>query len=191
MSYTSLIFVCFLFITYLLYFTLPQKSRWAVLLTASYLFYFLHSTWLGACLLATTFSIYIAGLGMGKAQKAFLEKKGALDKDARKQLKARTQKIKRYWVLGAVLLNFGILFFFKFYNLAGEGLNSLLTLFGSSAQVPHLNLVMPLGISYYTLQSISYVVDVYRGRVKADRNFGRLALFVSFFPQIIQGPIGR
>ena len=90
-----------------------------------------------------------------------------------------------------MLFNFGLLLFFKYFNFFGETVNSIFGLFADGSLVPHLKLIMPLGISYYTLQSVSYVVDVYRGKIEPDRHFGRLALFVSFFPQIVEGPIGR
>ena len=95
---------------------------------------------------------------------------------------AENGKQEKNWLyFWAVLFNFGLLLFFKYFNFFGETVNSIFGLFADGSLVPHLKLIMPLGISYYTLQSVSYVVDVYRGKIEPDRHFGRLALFVAFF----------
>lgn len=191
MSYTAFTFIIFMLVTGLLYFIMPRRARWGVLLAASYVFYFLSSKLLLASLLATTVSIYVAGLALGRIQTQFQLAKKTAAKEEKKALRQKTAGRKKRVVLLAVLFNFGLLLFFKYFNFFGETVNSVFGLFSDLSPVPHLKLLMPLGISYYTLQSISYVVDVYRGKVEPDRHFGRLALFVSFFPQIVEGPIGR
>lgn len=90
-----------------------------------------------------------------------------------------------------VLIAFGMLGIMKYTNFMLGNIDAVLRLFGSGKQIGVLNLTLPLGISFYTFQSISYVVDVYRGKHKAQGNFFKHALFVSFFPQLLQGPIGR
>ena len=90
-----------------------------------------------------------------------------------------------------LVFNFGLLVFLKYYNFFGGTLNGLLMLLPFKLQVPVLPLVLPLGISFYTLQATGYVIDVYRGKYAPDRHFGRVALFLAFFPQIVEGPIGR
>lgn len=89
------------------------------------------------------------------------------------------------------MLNFGILLFLKYFNFFAENLNVLLEQLSLAGRAPTLNLILPLGISFYTFQTMSYLIDVYWGKVDAERNLAKVALFVSFFPQIIEGPIGR
>jgi len=186
MSYVSFTFLVFMLVCSILYYALPKSWRPYVLLTASYVFYFLSSKSLIVFMLATTLLIYIGGILIGKLNDEFKLKKSSLEKPEIKILKEKTAKKKRMVVTITVLLNFGILAFLKYFNFFGESINSI---FGTS--VSTLNLALPLGISYYTLQATSYVIDVYRGKIKADKNLGRLALFVSFFPQIVEGPIGK
>lgn len=88
-------------------------------------------------------------------------------------------------------LNLGILFVFKYLDFALETLQRLLAAVGAQVALPALDLLLPVGISFYTFQALSYTVDVYRGDVKAEHNLLRYALFVSFFPQLVAGPIER
>lgn len=113
-----------------------------------------------------------------------------MPKEEKKALRQKTASRKKLVVFFAVLFNFGLLLFFKYFNFFGETVNSIFGLFADGSLVPHLKLIMPLGISYYTLQSVSYVVDVYRGKIEPDRHFGRLALFVSFFRRSSRGRSG-
>lgn len=191
MSYTAFTFIIFMLVTMLLYFIMPRRARWGVLLAASYLFYFLSSKLLVFSLLATTVSVYLSGLALGRINTQFHLAKKTVPKEEKKALRQKTASKKKLVVFLAVLFNFGLLLFFKYFNFFGETVNSIFGLFADGSLVPHLKLIMPLGISYYTLQSVSYVVDVYRGKIEPDRHFGRLALFVAFFPQIVEGPIGR
>ena len=108
-------------------------------------------------------------------------------KDFKKNIVRKKKKI----VLAMVLIAFGMLGIMKYTNFMLGNIDAVLRLFGSGKQIGVLNLTLPLGISFYTFQSISYVVDVYRGKHKAQGNFFKHALFVSFFPQLLQGPIGR
>ena len=170
---------------------MPRRARWGVLLAASYIFYFLSSKLLLLSLLATTVSVYLSGLALGRINAQFNLAKKTVPKEEKKALRQKTASRKKLVVFLAVLFNFGLLLFFKYFNFFGDTVNSIFGLFSELSPVPHLKLIMPLGISYYTLQSVSYVVDVYRGKVEPDRHFGRLALFISFFPQIVEGPIGR
>ena len=90
-----------------------------------------------------------------------------------------------------ILLSFGVLAVCKYTNFMIGNINGILSAFGSSGRLSVLKLTLPLGISFYTFQSVSYVVDVYRGKHEPQKNFFKYALFVSFFPQLLQGPIGR
>ena len=180
MSYTAFTFIIFMLVTMLLYFIMPRRARWGVLLAL-----------LVFSLLATTVSVYLSGLALGRINTQFHLAKKTVPKEEKKALRQKTASKKKLVVFLAVLFNFGLLLFFKYFNFFGETVNSIFSLFADGSLVPHLKLIMPLGISYYTLQSVSYVVDVYRGKIEPDRHFGRLALFVAFFPQIVEGPIGR
>ena len=90
-----------------------------------------------------------------------------------------------------VVFNLAIIVFLKFYTPVANLLNTLFGKFGWNAQVPSLKLVLPLGISFYTLQAIGYLVDVYRKKLPAEKNFFKVALFLCFFPQILEGPIAK
>jgi len=191
MSYTAIIFLIFIIITGVFYFLLPKKLRWGVLLASSFIFYYLNSGWLTIFLAATTISIYFSGILMARINDKFEVKKTGLAKEDRKKLKAKSEKQKKAIVAAALLINFGLLFLLKYFNFFGDGVNMLFSSLHISAKLTTFNWVMPLGISYYTLQSAGYLIDIYRGKIKAEKNLGRLALFVSFFPQIVEGPIGR
>ncbi len=185
------LFILFLIGTFVLYRLTPLRFKWTILLLSSYAFYFVSSGWLVCFMAAGTLSIYLTGLWLQRLDDWFKAKKSDLDKPARKVLKARITRRKKGIAALALFINFGFLFFFKYFNFFGENINAAAGWLGLGAIVPTLKLTMPLGISYYTLQAVSYVIDVYRGKYPADKNLGRVALFISFFPQITEGPIGR
>ena len=194
MTYTSLNFLFFVLATALVYFVLPfKKYRWTVLLAASIFFYCTWSYQLGAFMLFTTLSTYLIGLWLNKVSlksKAVLkEHKSEWSRDDKKKYKNKTKVRMRLVMTLALLLNFGILAFLKYYNFFAGSLNDLLGAFSFDFSAPSLKLILPLGISFYTFQSMSYIVDVYREKTAPQKNPLKLLLFVSFFPQIIQGPI--
>lgn len=191
MAINSIEFLVFVAICILAYFITPKKVRWGVLLLASYLFYFISSTKLIVFLLMTTLSIYFAALRMGKIDEKTKQTCAALEKEQKKEVKEQAKKQKKHIIILTLLINFGILIGLKYCNFIGGNINSLLQVFHISIQIPYANIVLPLGISFYTLQATSYIIDVYRGKYKADKHLGKVALFVSFFPQIVEGPIGR
>lgn len=191
MTYNTLIFALFLLVALILYFVVPKRGRWIVLLTVSYVFYLFNSSFLIVFILITTLSVYLCGRLLGALSDRFKKEKKELDREGKKALKQRINRKKKWVVLSAVLINFGLLFFLKYFNFLGDSVASLIRLIDSSFVFQPLDLMLPLGISFYTLQAVSYVVDVYRGKVQADRNLGRVALFLVFFPQITEGPIGR
>jgi len=195
LSYTSLKFALFVLVTAAVYFLFPAKKyKWTVLLAASYVFYLLAGYRYAAFILLTTVSTYLAGLKLDdiaqKAKEELAQHKKEWDREQKKAFKAGISKQKRRIVTVVLVLNFGILAFLKYYNFFAGSLNDVLGDLGMSFSAPTLRLILPLGISFYTFQSMGYVVDVYREKVRAERNLGKIALFVSFFPQIIQGPIG-
>ena len=195
MSYTTLKFLFFVAVVFAAYFLFPvKKYKWTVLLAASYYFYLLTGYKYAAYILFTTATTYFGALWMDRiAQRAKLtleENKKLWDRDQKKTFKAGIKKRRQAIATATVVMNLGILGFLKYYNFFAGSLNDVLGGFGVSFSVPTLQLILPLGISFYTFQSMGYVIDVYREKVQAERNFFKIALFVSFFPQIIQGPIG-
>lgn len=195
MSYTTLKFLFFVGVVVFAYFLFPAKKyRWTVLLAASYYFYLLAGYRYAAFILFTTAATYLSALWLDSivrnAKDVLNENKKTWDREQKKAFKAQVQKRKRWIVTLTLVTNFGILVFLKYYNFFAGSINDLLGIWGIALSAPTLQLMLPLGISFYTFQSMGYVVDVYREKVAAERNFFKIALFVSFFPQIIQGPIG-
>lgn len=193
-SYTSFNFMLFVGVTVLVYFLFPvKKYQWTVLLAASYVFYLIAGYRYAAYILFTTITTYSAALWMDRiAQraKAVLDaNKTQWDRQQKKDFKNRTKQRKRMILVVTLVVNFGILAFLKYYSAFAGSLNDALGAFHIRFSAPTLKLILPLGISFYTFQSMGYVVDVYREKVAAERNLGKVALFVSFFPQIVQGPI--
>ena len=192
MAINSLNFIFFVIAVCVIYFVAPKKIKWVILLVANYIFYWLCSNWLIVYMLATTLSIYLIALRMGIIDIKTKEKnKQEEDREKKKIIKNEAKRKKKWYVFLAVAINLGILIALKYCNFLAGNLNSLLKLFKIQQEVPLKQIILPLGISYYTLQSISYIVDVYRGKYLPDRHFGKVALFVSFFPQMVEGPIGR
>ena len=192
MAINSLEFLIFVAIVAILYQGLPKKIKWVVLLVASYLFYFFNSTYLTIALMITTISIYWIGLKMKKIQEiAKGDIKKIEDKEQKKKRKQQAKKEQKRVIAFGIIFNLTILVVLKYSGFIGENVNSLFQILHIGVEIPIFKFILPIGISYYTLQAISYIVDVYRGKIQADTNLGRIALFLCFFPQVIQGPIGR
>lgn len=192
MAINSLNFIIFVAIVCLLYFVVPKKIKWVVLLIANYIFYWLCSKKLIVYMLITTISIYLLALWMGKIDSKTKELcKNEQDRAIKKQLKHKAKTKKKWIVFLAVLINFGILISLKYCNFIFKNLNFIFDMIKIPIEIPFKHIILPLGISYYTLQAISYIIDVYREKYLPDKNLGRVALFVSFFPQMVEGPIGR
>ncbi len=195
MGFTSAAFFAFTLLVAGIYFLFPKKNRWAVLLAASYLYYFLTSGSLLLLLIATTLITFLTALWLDFINRQFDQTKTAgVEELSREQKKAAAAQVKRKKQLvlaiglAAVL---GILAFLKYFNFFATNFNVLLAALSVPAAIPKFNLLLPLGISFYTFQSAGYLIDVFRGKIQADRNPFKFALFVSFFPQIVQGPISR
>lgn len=190
-SYFTLMFLgLFLPLTVVVYAAVPKKGRWVVLLLASYAFFFVLSRALIIALVVSTLSIYVCGRGMG----ALIAQRDAALKEAQSGKKAiraaYARKMKGVMVAGLVV-NLGLLAAFKYLHFFGRIIDGALALVGI-----HLNLELPvwaapIGISFYTLMAASYLVDVFRGTIPAERHLGKVALFLGFFPQIMEGPIAR
>lgn len=193
MGYNNILFLeLFLpIVTLVIYNILPQKHRWKVLLVISYIFFWAISGKLIIYLLLTTVFIHYFGLWLNSIQ----DEKNLLLKDAnkedKKKIKEKYLKKQRKVLLFAVLLNIGTLVVVKYSGFLGTNINSLLNWLNINVKLKIPHFIMPIGISFYTLQAMSYIIDVYRGTIKADKNLGRLALFLAFFPQIMEGPICR
>ena len=176
----------------LAYFLTYGKNQWITLLVGSYIFYAFAGLDCLAFILITTVSSYLVSRLLGRAhtrEKEYLEQsKELLDKAQKKEYKARAKKKRFRILLCGLFFNFGILAVLKYSAFAVRNVNSVLGMFGAEGfSVP--SLLLPLGISFYTFQTMGYLIDVYRGRAEAERNIAKLALFVSFFPQLVQGPI--
>lgn len=192
MAYHTLLFLLvFLPLVLLIYQTMPRKFRPAVLLAAGYAFFFSFSRFLFVYLIGATIVMYAAGLLVDRMQQRFKEQKKGMERDAVKALKKRVTARERWVVAGGVVLLVGVLAVVKYYNFFAQNLTELLHLFSIEGGLKTVTFLQPIGISFYTLQAVSYIVDVYEGKIRADRNFGRVALYMAFFPQIMEGPIAR
>lgn len=190
-SYFSVLYlVAFLPIVLIAYQAVGRKARWAVLLLASYVFFWCISSKLIVFILISTVSVWAAGHRMG-ALYAQRDELIAQDKTRKKELKHLYQKKARRMCALGVVFNLLLLIFLKYLVFFGEVAGSLLSLFGVAVPVEVPYIGVPIGISFYTLMAASYLFDVYRGTIQADSNLGRIALFLAFFPQIMEGPISR
>ena len=170
MTFNSWEFLIFYPIVAALYFLLPKKPKWPMLLVASYYFYaFYQAELLFLIVLTTAVSFFMS------------------------HLIERTEKtsLRKLYLALTLTVCLGALFFYKYFNFLGASVESIIALLGKEPPSIVLDLVLPVGISFYTFQTLSYVIDVYRGDIKTERNFFFYALFVSFFPQLVAGPIER
>ena len=194
MLFTSYGFIAFLCVLFLVYYLVPKKAQWAILLAGSYFFYAFAGLDCFVFILFTTLSAYIIARIMGrftKTESAYLEEnRDTLDKEGRKKYKAKVKKQRFYILLIGLILNFGILAVIKYSAFAVSNLNGIIGLFGRDGfDIP--DLLLPMGISFYIFSTMGYLIDVYRQKTEVEKNPFRLALFISFFPQLVQGPISR
>lgn len=195
MNFVSLKFVVFLLCTLVCYYVMPKKHRWVVLLVGSYVFYMASSVKMLVFLLLTTLTTFFAGKKLGQINDEtaahLAANKQSMDREAKKEYKAVQTKRKRRVLLLAVLWNIGTLCVLKYTGFVFDSVNRVLQVIGLSWSLPGISFLLPLGVSFYTFQAVGYVVDVYRGKYTPDTSLPKYMLFLSFFPQIIQGPIGR
>ena len=195
MSITALSFILFLLLICVAYFSLPHKYQWKLLLFFSCVFYMTYEPKYIVFVLITAVSIFFAAKYMDtlldRQKTAISEKKQqGCTAEERKEIKKQFQKKKRTVLVLTLCLNFGLLIFFKYSVFFSHQISSIFSLFG--VEIPVLkSIVAPLGISFYTFQSTGYLIDVYWENYKSEKNIGKMLLFTSFFPQIIQGPINR
>lgn len=195
MLFTSYAFLGFLLVLFVLYYMLPQKAQWPLLLIASYVFYWCASPQYLLYILVTTATVYVAALQIqanATRQKAYLKThKEELSREEKQQYKAAQKPKRLRWLVVCLLINLGILAVVKYTNFMIANLNGIFHALGQGEPLSFWNLSLPMGISFYTFQAVGYLVDVYRGTVSAQTNPFRFALFLSFFPQLVQGPISR
>lgn len=170
MLFNSLSFAVFLPIVCLLFWLVPQRKRWIVLLLSSYYFYMSWNVKYVVLILFTTVVSYVTAILIEKAEK---------------------KKAKLILALAAVVASLSVLFVFKYFNFAFATLVRVCNMISIPLQSFTLQLMLPVGISFYTFQTLSYVLDVYYGKVAAEKHFGKYATFISFFPQLVAGPIER
>lgn len=170
MLFNSFTFLIFFGVFILIYKLLPSRYRKYGLLVASYTFYAFWRFEYVFLLLFSTLVDYVFALQIEKSKQ---------------------KQTRKLYLLSSLSINLGLLIFFKYVDFFGENIASLASLLGLEASWTTLHLVLPLGISFYTFQTISYTLDVYKGRLSAEKNFVNVALYVSFFPQLIAGPIER
>lgn len=170
MLFNSLHYMIFLPLAVVAYFLLPPKRRWMFMLAASYYFYMCWKMEYIFLIIISTLVDYYAGLAMGRTK----------DKAKRR----------KYLVLSLVS-NLGILFAFKYFNFFSDSARQAFALFDVTAEVPLFHVLLPVGISFYTFQTLSYTIEVYRGHQEPEHHLGIFALYVAFFPQLVAGPIER
>lgn len=178
MLFNSIEFLIFFPIVLLIYFVIPQKAKNLWLLAASYYFYMCWNAKYVLLLLFSTLVTYIGGLCMETVKQS-----GCTP--------AHKTAYKKLIVAGSFVLNLLLLFYFKYINFALDVLGRLLGAVHIEMNVPAFDIILPVGISFYIFQALSYTMDVYRDEIYAEKNFFRYALFVSFFPQLVAGPIER
>ena len=196
MSFASARFLAFFAVLFVVYYLIPKRHQWKLLLVGSIFFYWFAGWYCLVYIGVTAVSTWLAGRKVGalfEAQEAFLkEHKADMDREARKAYKAREKARRFHWMLACLLLNFGILAVVKYTDFVIGNINAVASAMGRGEQLlSFAKLALPMGISFYTFQSMGYLIDVYRGKYPAERNLGKFALFVTFFPQLIQGPISR
>lgn len=170
MLFNSIHYAVFLPIVLLVFYRLPHRFRWMFLLLASYYFYGSWHTWYLLLIIGSTLVDYFAALSIHKST---------------------VQKHRKRWLLLSLIVNLGVLFIFKYFNFFIDAVSEWFSLIGLHIQDYQLELILPIGISFYTFQTISYTIDVYKGKIEPERNLGFFALYVSFFPQLVAGPIER
>lgn len=187
MSYTSFTFFILYFgITYLFYSIIPQKFKWCVLLLGSFAFYTVAVKGHILFLVLSSVIIWAVGLALQKLNDDFGVKKKGLAIPERKALKNKYKNRKMAVLMLGVILNIGILFASKYSGFFADSVNALF-----KTNLEKLNIIQPMGISFYTLQAVSYITDVYRGRFKACKNPLKTTLYLSFMLTVVEGPVAR
>ncbi len=165
MLFNSLEYAVFLPTVFLVYWIIPHRFRWILLLICSYYFYMSWNAKYIVLIAATTIVSYLCAVLIEKTNRV---------------------AFKRLYVIGALIVSLGVLYLFKYFNFSMNVIEHFIPV-----NMVRLNLLLPVGISFYTFQTLSYVIDVYQGKIPAEKHIGIYATFVSFFPQLVAGPIER
>ena len=169
MLFNSFAFLIFFPVVTIGYYLLPYKQRWWWLLGASCWFYM---AFVPVYILILGFTIgvdYLAGILIDRTE-------------------GRTRK---WWLVASIVANVGVLAFFKYFNFLNQSIAAVVRGMGLPYEVPDLGILLPIGLSFHTFQSLSYTIEVYRGNQKPERKLGVFALYVMFYPQLVAGPIER
>lgn len=191
-SYISVAYLAmFLPVVIIGYSLLPKRFRPWVLLLSSYGLFWIISGKLLVYLLLSTILIHYGGIWLTLLQRERDDYMANPEGASKKEIRMRYVRKQRFVVSFGVILHMGILVVLKYTPFFGESLNELFARVQLPVTISAPEFAVPIGISFYTLQAVSYILDVYHEKIAADRNLGRLALFMSFFPQIMEGPICR
>lgn len=188
MIFTSFEFIAFFLIVLIGYYLIFPNLRWIWLLAASFYFYTKASPHFLPYILSSVAVIYASSrmIGYLDSRKASYFQKNELTKDEKKAYNKHCTRNKKIFCATGIILNVGMLAFTKYFNFVGESVSAI-----TGGTFTALDIIVPLGISFYTFQSTGYLIDVYRGMYEPQKNPMKYALFILFFPQIMQGPIGR
>ena len=178
MLFNSIDFLIFLSIVLVIYYIIPMKYKHIWLLISSYYFYMCWNAKYVLLIFVSTVITYLSGILIDKVEKTWPDVNDI-------------GKYKKLILALSFVSNLGILFYFKYINFTLDIVTRVLSKMNISMNVPVFDVILPVGISFYTFQALSYSVDVYRGEVAPEHDFFRYALFVSFFPQLVAGPIER
>ncbi len=169
MLFNSKEFLLFFPLVTVLYYLLPHKYRWSMLLLASCLFYMFFIPVYIFILFITILIDYLAGI----------------------QIEKSTGRKRKWWLILSIISTCAVLFSFKYFNFFAENINRFAEVIGWNYSITILQLILPIGLSFHTFQSLSYVIEVYRGNFKSEKHFGIYSLYVMFYPQLVAGPIER
>ena len=192
MLFTSSVFLLFLAVLLAVYGLTPQKYRWFVLLAGSMTFYGFAGPFFLIYICSTIVITYISTMFI-RRQRLIRDAQIAdtSEKDVKRALRDKSKSFAKLLVTVCLVLILGILAMVKYTDFAISNVNSVLSLLGYARQFGLMGFALPMGISFYTFQTVGYVIDVYREKAEVETNPLKLALFVSFFPQVVQGPISR
>ncbi len=186
-SYTSFVFfIAFFGVVYILYSVVPVKAKWCVLLAGSCFFYFVSAKKHVIPLIVTTLAVWMMGIVIQSLNDRFKAKKKSLSKDERKKLKQKNKNYKLLALFAGVAVSFALLLICKYSNFFIATSNALF-----SSSFKEVDIIQPLGISFYTLQAVSYLTDIYRGKYDACKNPFRVLLYLSFLLTVVEGPVAR
>lgn len=194
MTFVSAAFGVFVAGISILYFCVKKNYRWIVLLLGSYFFYWMSSRAFTVVLLLMTSVTFAIGKMIDTRNKKcaiYLNGHSEITSEERKAYKQNHKKVNKHILIWGVLLDLSMLLLLKYFHFFSENVCELFRWIGIPVAVPEWNLLIPIGLSFYTLQAIAYMTDVYRGKYQADKNPFKFMLFMSYFPQIVQGPIAR